>query len=86
MKLLPVTKLDKRNKTMPKYLMSLCQKIVMPLPFFDLWSIYAPQSEKCISDAWYVKVTFSLVVTFHLTKTENRAKKSPTQLPQYSFE
>ena len=86
MKLLPVTKLDKRNKTMPKNLMSLCQKIVMPLPFFDLWSIYAPQSGKRISDAWYVKVTFSLVVTFHLTKTENRAKKSPTQLPQYSFE
>ena len=27
-----------------------------------------------ILDAWSVKLTFSLVVTFYLTKTENRAK------------
>ena len=33
-----------------------------------------------------VKLTFSLIVTFHLTKIENRAKKSLTQLSSYCFE
>ena len=33
-----------------------------------------------ILDAWSVKLTCSLVVTFHLTNIENRTKKSLTQL------
>ena len=33
-----------------------------------------------IPDAWSVKFTFSSTVTFYLTKTENRTKKSLTQL------
>ena len=32
-----------------------------------------------------VKLTFS-IVTFHLIKTDNRAKKSLTQLSHYCFE
>ena len=32
------------------------------------------------------KCTFSLTVTFYLTKTENRSKKSLTQLSRYCFE
>ena len=43
MKLVPVTKIDKRNKTK--------------------------------SNAWSVKLTFSVIATFYLTKTENRTKK-----------
>ena len=34
MKLGPVTKLDKRNKTSKKLTMTSCQKIVTPLSFF----------------------------------------------------
>ena len=33
-----------------------------------------------MSDAWYVILIFSLVLTIDLTKTENRVKKSLTQL------
>ena len=39
-----------------------------------------------IPDAQSVKLRFSLVVTFYLTKTENRTKKSLTQLSHYSSE
>ena len=42
MKLGPVTEIDKRNKAMPKKLtMMSCQKIVMTLPFFNLWPIWS---------------------------------------------
>ena len=34
------------------------------------------QAGNWIPDAWSVKLLFSLKVTFHLTKTENRTKKS----------
>ena len=39
-----------------------------------------------IPDACFLKLTFSLIVTFHLTKPENRTKKSLTQLSYYCFE
>ena len=39
-----------------------------------------------IPGAKSVKLIVSLVVTFHLTKTETRTKKSLTQLSHYSFE
>ena len=32
-----------------------------------------------------VKLTFSLIFPFYLTKTENRTKKSLTQLSHYCF-
>ena len=39
-----------------------------------------------ILDAQSVNFTFSLIVTFYLTKTENRTEKSLTQLSHYFFE
>ena len=39
-----------------------------------------------IQDAWSVILKFSLTVTFYVTKTENRTKKSLTQLSYYCFE
>ena len=38
------------------------------------------QSGGWIPDAWSVKPKFSLIVTFYLTKTENRSEKSNTAL------
>ena len=38
------------------------------------------QSGSWIPDAWSVKPKFSLIVTFYLTKTENRSEKSNTAL------
>ena len=44
------------------------------------------QSGSPIPDAWSVTLTFSLIVTFYLRKTENRTKKFLTQPSYYCFE
>ena len=43
------------------------------------------QSGSRIPNAWSVKLTFWLRVTFYLRKTENRTKTFPTQLSYYCF-
>ena len=86
MKLGPVTKLDKRNKTAPKKMvMTSCQQMMRSLSFFQFMA-NLEQSGSPIPVAQSVKLTFLLKVTFHLTKTENRAKKSLTQLSHCCFE
>ena len=86
MKLGPVTKLDKRNKTTSKKLtLTSCLKIVMSLSFFGFFA-NLEQSRGRIPDTESAKVMFSVIVTFCLTKTENRTKKSLTQLSHYCFE
>ena len=81
MKLGPVTKFDKGNTTPLKKLpMTSCQKIVMSLSIFQVKADFE-HSGRRISHVWSVKLLFSLTVTFYHTKTENRTKKSPTQLP-----
>ena len=86
MKLGPVTNLDKRNKTTSKKKMMMsCWQIVTSLSFFQFMA-NLEQFKIWIPDAESVKVTFSLRVTFYLTKTENRIKKSLTHLSQYCFE
>ena len=78
MKLGPVTKLDKRNKTFSKkfdnVMLENCGIIVIFLIYNQFGAIV--QSVKCI---------FSFIVTFYSTKTENRTKKSLTQLSHYCF-
>ena len=70
----PIIKLDNRNKTAWKKLtMALCQKIVKSLLFFE-FLVNLEQSESWIPDARFVKVLFSLIVFFYLTKTQNRTK------------
>ena len=66
--------------------MTACQKIVISLSFFQ-FMVNSEQSRSRIAGAQFVKLTFSLIVTFYLTKTktENRTKKSLTQLSQYCF-
>ena len=67
----PVTKRDKRNKTTSS---------------FFRFMVNLDQPKSWIPDAWSVKVTFSSIVTFYLTKTENWTKKSLPQVSQYCFE
>ena len=50
-----------------------CWQIVTSLSFFQFMA-NLEQSKIWIPDAESVKVTFSLRVTFYLTKTENRIK------------
>ena len=77
-KLGPVTKLYKRNKRMSKILMmTSVQKIVTSLQVFQFMA-NLEQSVSQILDAEFAKLMFSLIVTFYVTKTENRTKKSLT--------
>ena len=85
MKLGPVTKLEKRNKTMSKNLtVRSCWQMVTSLSFFQFMA-NMEQSRSWIQDAQSVKLTFSLTVIFYLTKTENRTKKSLSQLSYSCF-
>ena len=86
MKLGPVTKLDKRNKkTSKKLTLTSCWKIVTSLSFFGFLANLEKSGGR-IPDTESAKVMFSVIVTFCLTKTENRTKKSLTQLSHYCFE
>ena len=60
-------------------------KIVRSLLFF-LFTANSEQSRSRIPDAESVNSKFSLIVTFYLTKTENRAKTHPTRLSHYCSE
>ena len=53
-----------------------------------IFPIYTQFGAICKPDSGRIvcKLIFSVIVTFDLTETESRAKKSPTHLPQYYFE
>ena len=57
---------------------------VTSLSFFQFMT-NVEQSRSRIPDAWSVKFTFSLIVTFYLSETENIIKKSLTELSNYCF-
>ena len=86
MKLRPVTKLDKRNKTTSKKfdddVMSASCDIIVLFPIYGQFgTIRKPDFGRIVH-----KLIFLLIVTFYLTKTENRTKISLTQLSHYCFE
>ena len=86
MKLGPVTKIDKRNKTTSKkidvdVMSENCDVIVIFRILANL-----EQSGCRIPNTDSAKIMFSVIVTFCFTKTENRTKKSLTQLSHYCFE
>ena len=54
-------------------------QMVTPLSFFSFMVDQQPSGNR-IPAAWSIKLRFSLTITFHLTKPENRTQKSPTQV------
>ena len=85
MKLGQVTKLDKRNKTTSKrFEDDVIWKMTL-LSFFQ-FTANLKYSGSQTPNAQSVKLIFPLIVTFCLVKTENRIKKSLTQLSHYGFE
>ena len=80
LKLTRETKQREKNLTMTS-----CQKILTSLSFFSVL-VNLEQFESRIRDASSLKLTFSLIVTFFLTKTENITKNSLTQLSHFCFE
>ena len=83
MKLGPVTKLDKKNAATLKLMMTSYLQIVTSLPFFRFMA-NLEQFGCRIPETWSVILVFSL--TFYLTKTVNRTKKSLTPLSYYCIE
>ena len=59
--------------------------IATSLSFFGIF-VNLEQSGDRIPDTESAKVMLSVITTFCLTKTENRTKKSLTQLSHYYFE
>ena len=73
-KLGPVTTLDKRNKIASKKIDNeVMSANVTSLSFFQFMA-NLEQSRSRIPDAQSAKLTFSLIVTFYSTKSENRTK------------
>ena len=86
MKIGPVNKLDKRNKkTSKKLTLTSCRKIVKSLSFFGFLA-NLEQSGDRNPDTESAKFMLSVIVTFCLTKTENRTKNSLTQPSHYCFQ
>ena len=86
MKLGPVNKLYKRNTATSKTI----NDDVMLTNFYVVvifqFKANLEQSESQIQDVWSAILLFSLIVTFHLTKTDNSTKTSLTQLSCYIFQ
>ena len=82
----PVTKFDKSNKTTSKKfdddIMSTSCDVIVIFQFLAILEQFVSR----IPNALSVKLTFSLIVPFYLTKPENRTKKSLTHLSHYCFE
>ena len=76
MKLGGVTKLEKRNKSRTKKKCKILKDGVM----LENCDVTVMLNSRCIV------CTFSLTVTFYLTKPASRTKKFLTQLSQYRFE
>ena len=86
MKLGPVTKRDKENTGTSKKLdddaMLANFDVIVFSPIYGRFAAIRKPNSRCMI---YKKLTFSLTVTFYLTKPENRTKKSLTQLSYYCF-
>ena len=86
MNLGPVSKSNKKNTaTSTNLTMTSYRQILTSFSFFRFMANLKQYGSQ-IPDAWSVKLTFSLTVTFYLTKIENRTKNSLTQLSYYYFE
>ena len=86
MELAPVTKIDKENTTTSKKIDDdVISKNCDVIAIFQ-FTANLEQSGSRISDVQSVKCIFSLKVTFYLTKTENKTKKSLTQPSHNCFE
>ena len=82
----PVTKLDKRNMATSKKfdgdVLSANFDVIVIFPIYgQSGAIRRPHAGRMS-----VKLTFSLIATFYLTKTENRTKTSLTQLSHRCLE
>ena len=87
MKIEPVTKLDKKHKTTSdKFdddVMSRNCDVIVIFPIYgQIGAIWKPDSGCIVYKTFFF---FSLIVTFYLTKSENRTEKSLSQLSHYLF-
>ena len=80
MELGPATKIDKKkDSNLKKLKVTSSQQNVTPSSLFR----FMKQFEEWIRDSCSVTLTFLLIITFYLTKTENKTNKPLTQLLYY---
>ena len=79
--MIPVTIFDRRNTATSNNIDEevMLANIVTSLLFFQ-FTANLEQSENWIPDAWFLKLTFLLIVTIYSMENERRTKKSLTQL------
>ena len=71
-------RLEKHGNFIKNCMMKSCQQILTSFLFFQFMA-NLEQSGSRIRDTWSVKLKFSLIVAFYLTRTESRTKKSLEQ-------
>ena len=82
MKLGPVIKIDKRDKAISNDVMMVnCDVIVIFLIYGQFLAIRKPDSGLIVS-----KTYITLILTYYLTKIENKTKKSLAQFSHYCFD
>ena len=74
MKLGPVTKLDKRTTTTSKNLTMMSFQQIVTIFSFLQFMAKLQSSRSQILDAWSIKLIFSLIISFYLTKSETELK------------
>ena len=81
MKLGPVTELDKIN-TVPSrnFTMVSCQELSHQCPTYGKFAVNPEAGFIKLELLWFIKLIFSLTITFYLMKTENKTTKPQTQL------
>ena len=77
--------IDMKLGPLIKLTMMSCRKNETPLSLFQFMA-NLEQYRDWIPDTWSVIITFSLMLIFYFTKTENKTGKSLTQLSHYCFE
>ena len=83
MKLGPVTKLNKRNKTMSK---NFDNDVISGNCDIVIFWIFSQLEQSLETGFWTQPAKVTVKATFCLTKTENRTKKSLIQLSHYRIE
>ena len=77
MKFGPVTWQEQHGYVNKKLKMTSCQQTVTSLSCFQFLNNLQPSGGR-IPESWSTKLTSSIIVSFHLTKAENRTIKSLT--------
>lgn len=79
----PFSKLEERNTIAQKRLTIMSYQEFLNLSSFFWYTTDLKHSERQIPNIWSTILSFSLKITFHITKFGNKIKKSSTESSEY---